>query len=442
MQVFPKNFVWGAATASYQIEGAVHEDGRGESIWDRFSHTLGKTYNGDNGDVACDHYHRWRDDLDLMKQLGLPAYRFSIAWPRILPNARILPNGRGQVNEKGLAFYDQLVDALLAANIQPYVTLYHWDLPQMLEDDGGWLNRDIVNAFVEYTQVVVKRLGDRVKQWSTHNEPFCTAFLGYRYGVHAPGLSDEGQSLQAAHHVLLSHGLATQAIRALQPDAQVGIVLNLWTVETLTDTSDDRAFADLQWQKDCGWYLDPVLRGQYPAQAWAAYEAKVPAIQPDDLKVIAQPLDYLGLNYYMRALYDGPRRAPKLLDAEYTEMDWEVHAPGLYRLLTKLQREYPAVPIYITENGAAFKDTVEDGAVHDPRRVNYLREHIVACRQAINDGVDLRGYFAWSLLDNFEWAHGYSKRFGLTYVDYATQQRIPKDSFEFYREVIKRNGLA
>ena len=435
MLIFPKNFVWGAATASYQIEGACAEDGRGESIWDRFSHTPGKTRDGDTGDVACDHYHRWRDDVALMKQLGLPAYRFSIAWPRILPN------GRGQVNEKGLAFYDQLVDALLAANIQPYITLYHWDLPQVLEDAGGWLNRDITDAFVEYAQVVVKRLGDRVKQWTTHNEPFCTAFLGYRDGVHAPGVRDETASLQAAHHVLLSHGLATQAIRALQPDAQVGIVLNMWTVETVQDTPADRALAELQWQKDCGWYLDPVLRGQYPAQAWAAYEAKVPAIQPDDLKTIAQPLDYLGLNYYMRALYDGPRRAAKLPDAEYTEMDWEVHAPGLYRLLTKLQRAYPAVPIYITENGAAFKDVVQDGAVHDPRRVNYLREHIAACHQAINDGVDLRGYFAWSLLDNFEWSHGYSKRFGLTYVDYATQQRIPKDSFDFYREVIKRNGL-
>jgi len=442
VQIFPKNFVWGAATASYQIEGAVDAGGRGESIWDRFSHTPGKTHNGDNGDVACDHYHRWRDDLDLMKQLGLPAYRFSIAWPRILPNARILPNGRGAINAAGLDFYDQLVDALLAANIQPFITLYHWDLPQTLEDAGGWLNRDITNAFVEYTEVVVKRLGDRVKQWSTHNEPFCTAFLGYRWGAHAPGISDETKSLQAAHHVLLSHGLATQAIRALQPDAQVGIVLNMWTVETLTDTSDDRVFAELQWQKDCGWFLDPVLRGQYPQQAWTEYESKVPVMQPDDLKTIAQPLDYLGINYYMRALYDGPRRAPRLPEAEYTEMDWEVHAPGLYRLLTKLQREYPAVPVYITENGAAFKDTVVDGAVHDPRRVNYLREHIAACRQAINDGVDLRGYFAWSLLDNFEWSHGYSKRFGLAYVDYATQQRIPKDSFEFYREVIAQNGLA
>ncbi|MBP7686286.1 MAG: beta-glucosidase [Thermoflexales bacterium] len=438
MLIFPKNFVWGAATASYQIEGAVDADGRGESIWDRFSHTPGKTRDGDTGDVACDHYHRWRDDLALMKQLGLSAYRFSIAWPRILPN------GRGHVNEQGLAFYDQLVDALLAANIQPYVTLYHWDLPQALEDAGGWLNRDITDAFVDYAQVVVKRLGDRVKQWTTHNEPFCTAFLGYRWGVHAPGISDETKSLQAAHHVLLSHGLATQAIRALRSDAQVGIVLNMWTVETLQDTPVDRAFAEMQWQKDCGWFLDPVLRGQYPAQAWAAYEryeSKVPTMQPADLKTIAQPLDYLGLNYYMRALYEGTQRAPHQPDTEYTEMDWEVHAPGLYRLLTKLQREYPAVPIYITENGAAFKDTVVDGAVPDPRRVNYLREHIAACRQAIADGVDLRGYFAWSLLDNFEWSHGYSKRFGLTYVDYATQQRIPKDSFEFYREVIKRNGV-
>jgi beta-glucosidase len=436
VQIFPKDFVWGAATASYQIEGAVHADGRGESIWDRFSHTPGKTHNGDTGDVACDHYHRWRDDVVLMQHLGLNAYRFSIAWPRILPN------GRGAINSKGLDFYDQLVDALLAKNIQPFVTLYHWDLPQVLEDAGGWLSHDITGAFVEYTQAVVNRLGDRVKNWTTFNEPFCTAFLGYRYGVHAPGLIDEAKSLQAAHHVLLSHGLATQAIRALRPEAQVGIVLNMWTVEMLNDTESDRAFAELQWQKDCGWFLDPLLCAKYPAQAWATYEAKAPVIERDDLKTIAQPLDYLGINYYMRALYDGPRRAPKLPDAEYTEMDWEVHAPGLYRLLTKLQREYPAVPIYITENGAAFKDEVSaEGGVHDPRRVNYLREHLAACHQAINEGVDLRGYFVWSLLDNFEWAYGYTKRFGITYVDYATQQRIPKDSFDFYRGVIARNGL-
>lgn len=436
MQIFPKNFVWGAATASYQIEGAAHEDGRSESIWDRFCRTPGKVFNGDTGDVACDHYHRWRDDLQLMQQLGLQAYRFSIAWPRVIPT------GRGAINDKGLDFYDQLVDALLAANIQPYATLYHWDLPQVLEDGGGWCNREITGAFVDYTNAVVQRLGDRVKYWTTFNEPFCTAFLGYRDGVHAPGYRDEARSLRAAHHVLLAHGLGAQAIRAIHPKAQVGIVLNMWTVETLHDTPADRAFAELQWQKDCGWFLDPVLRAQYPAEAWAAHTDKVPVMQADDLATIAQPLDYLGVNFYTRALHDGPRRVSNLPDAEYTEMGWEVHGPGLYRLLTKLQQEYPAVPLYITENGAAFNDEMSaDGRVHDPRRVNYLREHLAACHQAINEGVDLRGYFVWSLLDNFEWSFGYSKRFGIICVDYATQQRIPKDSFDFYREVIARNGL-
>lgn len=437
MKTFPKNFVWGAATASYQIEGAAQADGRGESIWDRFSHTPGKVFNGDTGDVACDHYHRWREDIGLLQQLGVPAYRFSIAWPRVIPT------GRGAINQRGLDFYDQLVDTLLAAHIQPHITLYHWDLPQALEDVGGWVNREITGAFVDYTQAVAQRLGDRVKYWTTFNEPFCAAFMGYRDGVHAPGRRDEAQSLQAAHHVLLAHGLGAQAIRALQPTAQVGIVLNLWTVETLTEAPADQALVEGQWQADCGWFLDPVLRGCYPAGAWAAYGSKAPTLRPADLQTMAQPLDFLGVNYYFRALLDGARRISGAPDAEYTDMGWEVHAPGLYRLLTKLQREYPAVPLYITENGAAFQDEISaDGGVHDPRRVNYLREHLAACQQAISAGVDLRGYFVWSLLDNFEWARGYSKRFGITYVDYATQQRIPKDSFHFYREVIARNGLA
>jgi beta-glucosidase len=387
VQIFPKNFVWGAATASYQIEGAWNEDGRGESIWDRFSHTPGKTFNGDNGDVACDHYHRWPEDIALMKRLGLKAYRFSTAWPRIYPQ------GRGPLNQAGLELYDRLVDALLAANIEPYITLYHWDLPQVLEDQGGWLARDTTYAFADYAETMVRQLGDRVRHWTTFNEPWCMAFLGYGQGVQAPGWKDEKLALQAAHHTLVAHGLALQAMRAINATIKAGIVLNLWSIETVTDTPTDRTLVERVWQRDQGWFLDPLFHAEYPLLAWQAREAIAPAMQPGDLKLAAQPLDYLGINYYMRALYDGPRRAPRLPDAEYTEMDWEVHAPGLYRLLTKLQREYPAVPIYITENGAAFKDEVENGTVHDPRRVNYLREHIAACRQAINDGVDLRGYF-------------------------------------------------
>ena len=434
---FPNGFVWGASTAAYQIEGAWNEDGRGESIWDRFSHTAGTTENGDTGDVACDHYHRWPEDIELMKRLGLKAYRFSLAWPRILPQ------GRGAINQAGLDFYARLIDGLLAANIEPWVTLYHWDLPQILEDEGGWPVRDTMYAFADYAEVAVKRLGDRVRFWSTFNEPWCVAFLGYGHGVHAPGRRDERLALQAAHHVLVAHGLALQAMRAVNPNLNAGIVLNLWSVETVHDTPADRMLVERIWQRESGWWLDPLFHAEYPLLAWQERERLAPTVQPDDLKLIAQPLDFFGVNTYERALYDKGVRVQPVPGAEHTAVGWEVHAPALYRLLNKLSRRYPLPPVYITENGAAFQDELNaDSRVHDPRRLNYLREHIAQVHHALEDGVDVRGYFLWSLMDNFEWSHGYSARFGITYVDFPTQRRIVKDSGEWYAQVIARNGIG
>jgi beta-glucosidase len=435
---FPDGFVWGAATASYQIEGAWNEDGKGESIWDRFSHTPGKIEHGDTGDVACDHYHRWRDDVALMKRLGLQAYRFSIAWPRVMPQ------GRGAINPAGLAFYDRLVDALLAEGIQPFVTLYHWDLPQALQDQGGWGERAICSAFTDYAEQMVRRLGDRVRHWTTFNEPAVIAFVGHRDGRHAPGARDEKLALQVAHHLLLSHGLAVQAMRAVAPGIQVGIVLDAWPVDILDETPASRVTARRIWQGGPAWFLDPLFRGQYPAETLAERASIAPAMQADDFVHIIQPLDFFGLNSYSRHVVDGQGRLVKpVAGSEYTEMGWEVQAPAMRRLLNHLHREYRLPPVFITENGAAFRDEINsDGRVHDPRRVNYLREHLQAVRQAIADGVDVRGYFAWSLLDNFEWGFGFSKRFGLVYVDYATQRRIVKDSGEWYAQVIAANALV
>ena len=431
---FPKDFVWGAATAAYQIEGAWNADGKGESIWDRFAHTPGKIDNGDTSDVACDHYHRYRDDVALMRQLGLRAYRFSISWPRVLPA------GRGATNPAGLDFYERLVDELLAANIQPYVTLYHWDLPQALE--GGWVNRDTAGYFADYAALVVRRLGDRVRTWTTLNEPWVSAFIGYREGQHAPGLQDEKLALQAAHHLLVAHGLAAQAMRAISAQLNVGIVLDMFPVEAGTDSAQDQVIADSAWQHRTGWFIDPLLRASYPSDAWRTLGNNAPAVSPDDFALIAQPLDFLGVNYYSRELIQKGVSIKLVPGSEYTEMGWEVHAPALGRLLLRLKRDYALPPIYITENGAAFRDEIStDGRIHDPRRLNYVREHLRELHQAIEAGVDMRGYFLWSLFDNFEWSFGFSKRFGIVYVDYATQKRIIKDSGEWYARVIAQNEI-
>ncbi|HEY4689492.1 MAG TPA: GH1 family beta-glucosidase [Anaerolineae bacterium] len=433
---FPQGFVWGAATAAYQIEGAWNEDGKGESIWDRFCRTPGNIQDGDTGDVACDHYHRWREDVGLMQHLGLQAYRFSMSWPRVIPA------GVGPINPAGIDFYSRLIDALLAAGIQPYVTLYHWDLPQALQDRGGWGQRDTCRAFADYAALMVKHFGDRVRYWITHNEPHVVTLLGHQEGRHAPGLQDEKLALQVAHHLLVSHGLAMQAMRAANSQIQVGIALDIWPAEPAEDTPASREFAQRFWRGGPCWYLEPLFHGQYPAEVWAERAAIVPTVQPEDMSLITQPIDFLGINTYSRLVVDGAGRTVRPVPgAEHTEMGWEVHPPAIQRALNRIGQDYH-VPIYITENGAAFKDEVaSDGHVHDPRRLNYLREYLRHIRYAIDDGADVRGYFAWSLLDNFEWGYGYSKRFGLVYVDFATQKRIVKDSGEWYRQIIARNAL-
>lgn len=441
---FPADFRWGAATASYQIEGAVHEDGRGESIWDRFCATPGKVLNNENGDVACDHYHRYREDIQLMQELGLKAYRFSIAWPRILPM------GKGQVNAAGLDFYDRLVDAVLAAGIEPFVTLYHWDLPQALQDEvGGWASRETAYAFAEYADVVSRRLGDRVHQWITLNEPYCSAFLGHESGEHAPGLRDSRVAWQASHHLLLAHGLAVPLLRK-NGDAQtrVGITLNFSPMEPATDSQEDRLLAQAGDGKLNRWFLDPIFRGSYPEDMLNVLPMLgdfVPKMEAGDAAIIGRPVDFLGVNYYYRMVIRqspggkfGTYETVNPEGSEYTEMGWEVYPKGLYDLLTRFHKEYQIPAFYVTENGAAFPDTLsEDGHVHDPRRVHYLREHFNQAHIAMSEGAPLKGYFVWSLMDNFEWALGYSKRFGIVYVDYPTQKRIVKDSGQWYSDAIK-----
>jgi beta-glucosidase len=432
--IFPDDFRWGAATASYQIEGAAHEDGRGESVWDRFSATPGKVRNGDSGEIACDFYHRYRGDIALMKELGLDAFRFSIAWPRVLPE------GRGRVNAAGLDFYDRLVDELLAHGIEPFATLFHWDTPQALEDAGGWPVRATAEAFVEYTEAVVERLGDRVHSWMTHNEPWVCAWIGHAWGEHAPGRRSEADAVAAAHHLLLSHGWAVQAIRRASPDANVGISLNLAHAYPASDSPEDEAAA---WRVDGGgnrWFLDPIFRGAYPADLLERNALVEPLIEDGDLEAMATPIDFLGVNNYFRFVVGAGAEGPRLLrdpEALHTDMGWEVYPDGLHALLTRVADEYAPPAIYVTENGAAFGDVRgHDGRVHDPERTEYVRSHVDAVARAVADGVPVKGYFVWSLLDNFEWAHGYSKRFGIVYVDYPTLERVPKDSFYWYRDFI------
>ena len=440
---FPQDFAWGVATASYQIEGAWDEDGKVESIWDRFSHTPGKVTNGDTGDVACDHYHRWPEDLALMKQIGLNAYRFSIAWPRILPE------GRGQVNQAGLDFYSRLVDALLEANIEPYVTLYHWDLPQRLQDEGGWPERQIVDSFSEYADVVSRALGDRVKNWITLNEPFVSAVDGYLDGQHAPGIRDQRQALAASHHLLLAHGMSVPLIRNNSTGSRVGITLNLGPQMPASPSVADRARATWLDGFINRWYLDSLVGRGYPQDMLAGFGDAMNFVQAGDLETIAVPLDFVGVNYYTRHVVRSEaipekENEPVMLfpNDEHTEMGWEVYPEGLYLTLGRLHFDYAFPAIYITENGAAFKDQVVNGQVHDPQRLSYIKRHLRQVQRAIEAGMPVRGYFAWSLLDNFEWAHGYTKRFGLVYVDYETQQRIPKSSAKWYAQVIQENSVA
>jgi len=436
---FPADFLWGAATASYQIEGGWNEDGKGPSIWDTFSHTPGKILHGDTGDVACDHYHRWRDDIAVMRDLGLRAYRFSVSWPRVVPK------GVGSVNEAGLDYYERLVDGLLAVDIVPVLTLYHWDLPQVLQDRGGWGARETIDAFVAYADVVSRRLGDRVPMWITHNEPSVVAVDGHVVGEHAPGLRDPKLGLQVAHNLLVSHGLAVPVIRANVPGADVGITINVWPQRPATGAPDDVAAAERQYAADAGWYLDPLYGNGYPQEILEIYESRglAPEVVEGDMATIAAPTDFLGLNYYSRSLVRAdPASEPFGVagvcePGEYTDTGWLVVPDGLYDLLMRVSRDYRPPAVYVTENGAAYADTVaDDGAIHDGRRLAYLRGHFQAAHRAMAEGVVLRGYFVWSLLDNFEWAEGYDKRFGLVLVDFDTQTRTVKDSGHWYRDVI------
>jgi beta-glucosidase len=447
----PDGFLWGVATSAYQIEGAVREDGRGESIWDRFSHTPGKTHGGDTGDVACDHYHRWEEDLDLLASLGVGAYRFSIAWPRVQPR------GSGQPETRGLDFYRRLTDGLLARGITPVATLYHWDLPQALEDAGGWPARDTALRFADYAQLVYRALGDRVGYWITHNEPWVAAFLGYFEGIHAPGRTDLSAALRAAHHLLLSHGLAVGAYRAEGLAAPIGISLNEIPALPASDGEDDVEAARIADGHTDRWFLDPLFKGGYPADMLEKYEAvghPLDAVQDGDLERIGAAIDFLGLNYYTRILVRSDPKAPLgYSSAEpdprglpVTSMGWPIDPQGLRDMLLRVHGEYTSdssadLPLYITENGAAFADRPgPDGRIDDQPRVAYLREHLEAAGEAAAAGVPLRGYFCWSLMDNFEWAEGYRQRFGIVHVDFATQRRTPKASADSYRRVIESNG--
>ncbi len=444
----PSGFLWGAATSSYQIEGAVHADGRGESIWDTFCRLPGRVVNGGTGDVACDHYHRLDDDLDLMTELGLQAYRFSVAWPRVLPT------GTGAVNEAGLDFYDRLVDGLLARSITPFVTLYHWDLPQTLQDGGGWGHRDTVQAFVDYAAVVAARLGDRVSHWITHNEPWVVSFLGNLEGVHAPGNTELATALTVAHHVLVSHGQAVPVIRAAAPGSQVGITLNLGLGRARNDSPADLDAVRALDGYANRWFLDPLYGRGYPADMVAQFGEAMPVVTDADLDDIATPTDFLGVNSYFPAIVRPPTEAdnplgfdqltPDEMTAagyELTAMGWPIVPEAFGQLLTRVARDYEVPAIYITENGAAFDDELVDGQVDDQRRVDYFRRHLAALHVALDEGAPVRGYFAWSLMDNFEWAWGYDKRFGIVHVDYDTLVRTPKASALWLRGTIAANGF-
>ncbi|MGD0174014.1 MAG: GH1 family beta-glucosidase [Anaerolineales bacterium] len=441
---FPKEFIWGTATSAYQIEGAWNEDGKGPSIWDRFSHQPGRIVGNQNGDVACDHHHRWREDLDLIKELGPKAYRFSISWPRVIPA------GTGKVNEPGLDFYDRLVDGLLEREIEPFPTLFHYDLPLALHEKGGWPERDTASAFGEYARVLADRLGDRVNWWITINEPHIIALLGYLAGVHAPGVRNPRAMVRASHTLLLAHGESVRAIRsASKRPARIGIALNLTPVHPVSGRAIDRQAAENFDITSNRMYLDPILRGAYPPNLWRYFRPFAPAIRDGDMQKIAEPIDFLGVNYYTRTVVAGSRWIPfvggrmvKPEGGEYSDVGWETYPEGLGELLGRIWNDYHPARLLVSENGIAVKDVPDAaGAVDDPVRISYLRGHLAVLHRTIEKKIPVIGYFIWSQMDNFEWSLGYGKRFGLVYIDFATQQRIRKSSFRWYAEVIRRNGL-
>jgi beta-glucosidase len=466
---FPEGFVWGTATAAYQIEGAAEEDGRRPSIWDTFAREPGNVRNGDTGDVACDHYHRLDEDLDLIAQLRIPAYRFSVSWPRVVPD------GTGKANQIGLDFYQRLVDGLLTRGITPLVTLYHWDLPQALQDSGGWVTRSTADHFAEYASLVGETLGDRVGGFTTLNEPFCSAFLGYGTGEHAPGIRDNAAALTAAHHLNLAHGRAVSALRSVIPsDRTVSVTLNLMQVGAASDTAADVGAQRHVDQISNQIWLEPMLRGRYPSDLIADTQhiTDWAFVGDDDLNEIAEPIDVLGVNYYSPSRVAAPpaggfpRIDGRILNGQastsgtmlpwpgtdlagsapqpgpYTAMGWPIDASAMTRLLLRLRADYPEIPMVVTENGCAYNDVVTaDGSVQDTERITYLRDHLAAIHAAIEAGADVRGYYVWSLLDNFEWAWGYSKRFGIVHVDYQTLERVPKDSALWFRDVVTSNSV-
>ncbi|WP_186577097.1 GH1 family beta-glucosidase [Aquibacillus kalidii] len=438
---FPDNIKWGAATASYQIEGAAYEDGRGMSIWDTFSHTPGKVQNGDNGDVACDSYHRYEEDIKLMKELGIDMYRFSVSWPRIFPD------GRGEVNQKGLAFYHDFVDALLENGIEPMCTLYHWDLPQSLQDIGGWNNREVVDAFADYAKLMFQEFGGKISKWITINEPWCVSFLSNYDGVHAPGNQDLQLAVNISHHLMLAHGKAVIEFRNSGIEGEVGYAPNVEWIEPFSSKQEDIDASNRGMGIFKDWFLDPVIKGRYPDFMinWFSKKGATLTIEDNDLEIISQPIDFLGINFYTGSV---GRYKPNedLLDVEKldigyekTDIGWNIYPEGFYKILAKITEQYGQIPIYITENGACYNDGVENGRVKDEKRIEYLKQHLISIRRSIDTGVNIKGYLTWSLLDNFEWAEGYDKRFGLVHVDFNTLERTKKDSFYWYKQTIN-NG--
>lgn len=438
MQKFPEDFIWGTATASYQIEGAFNEDGRGESIWDRFSHTPGKVFEGHTGDVACDHYHKYREDVQLMADLKIQSYRFSIAWTRIFPE-------EGKLNKNGLRFYRNLLEELHRHNIKPVATIYHWDLPQWIQDKGGWSNRETVDHFVQYAETLFKELGDLVPMWITHNEPWCAAFLGHAFGVHAPGHQNWKEALAVSHHLMLSHGKTVNTYRQLDQEGEIGITLNLSPSYPASDQTEDIAAARRSDGFANRWFLDPLFKGGYPEDMIETFSRQVGAlefIKENDLGIISAPIDFLGINYYFPNVIahdpsnSGLQASTLPVEGETTAMGWGIDSNTFYQLLRRIKNDYTNLPLFITENGAAFEDQVVDGKVEDPKRIAFLEDHFEAASRFIQEGGNLQGYYVWSFLDNFEWAYGYEKRFGLVYVDYETQERIPKASAKWYKQLI------
>jgi beta-glucosidase len=442
---FPDGFIWGTATSAYQIEGGYNEDGKGESIWDRYTHTKGTILNNNTGDTACDHYHLFEKDVKILKELGIKSYRFSISW------TRIFPDGMGKPNKKGIEFYHNLVKLLADNGITPAVTLYHWDLPQKLQDIGGWANREVPGLFEKYARYIFEELGEKVPIWITFNEPWVSSFIGYWYGGHPPAVTNLSSALQAAHNIMLAHGMTVRTFRKMGMKGEIGISLNLNPVYPASEDENDFVAAKRYSDFLNGWFLDPILKGKYPQQLLELFSniTTLPEINSTDMDIIHTPIDFLGINNYSLSsiVYD-PEKLPFQLNfadtgKARTDTGWEIFPEGIYDLLLYLNNEYNGIKIIITENGAAFKDVVgNDGKVNDDDRIGYLNDHIIQVYQAIRDGVNLAGYYIWSFMDNFEWKLGYSKRFGLVYIDYETQNRIIKKSGYWYRKVIENNGIA